>query len=74
MSMQPVAACQLQVSETAIAKIDCLFEVYARIGDDEKIMVDATAFSEQSEGVKDLAKIVEIAPEELAGKWLVFYL
>lgn len=74
MSLQRVQAAELQVSETAIAKIDCLFEVYARIGDDEKIIVDATAFSEQSEGVKDLANIVEVAPEELAGKWLVFYL
>lgn len=74
MSLQLAHAAELQVSETAIAKIDCLFEVYSRIGDDEKIMVDATTFSEHSEGVKDLAKIVEIAPEELAGKWLVFYL
>lgn len=73
MSLQSLPAAKLQVSSTTIGKIDELFEVHTRPSDMDEILLDATAFSAESEGVKELSSLVDIPAHELAGKWLLFH-
>lgn len=73
MSLQPLLAAKLQVSPGIIGQIDSLFIAHTKRGDLDEVVVDATTFHPDNEGMKDLSEIVEVPPRELAGKLLLFY-